>query len=157
MRDPAIIASILISAIAALGAYASNRASSRALIKNNSTSSRVEMEKEAYERARALDTETIKRQDAEIDELRDMLKALNEDVKMVNRENDALHAENRRVLRVNEEVLRDNARLHVEVNALRLRFTRFQRGLPPDSNEEIHERAADTNPMIPEVKNDGGE
>jgi FtsZ-binding cell division protein ZapB len=68
--DAASIITIAVAVIAAGSAYASQRAAARASVMNTSTTSRVDMEKEAYERARAFDTETIARQDAEIEELR---------------------------------------------------------------------------------------
>lgn len=61
---------ILVAAIAALSAYASQRAAAKATNLNTTTTSRVDMEKEAYDRARKFDIETIERQDAEIAELR---------------------------------------------------------------------------------------
>ena len=61
---------ILVAVIAALSAYASQRAAAKATTLNTSTTSRVDMEKEAYDRARKFDIETIERQDAEIAELR---------------------------------------------------------------------------------------
>ena len=64
------LASIIVALVAAFGALASNRAAARASQLNTMTTSRVDMEREAYDRARAFDTETIRRQDAEIDELR---------------------------------------------------------------------------------------
>lgn len=64
------IASILVAAVAAFGAWASQRAAARASQLNTMTTSRVDMEREAYDRARAFDTETIRRQDLEIEELR---------------------------------------------------------------------------------------
>lgn len=141
-----IFATIIISLIGAAGAYLAARASAKASMKNVTTSSRVEMEKEAYERARKLDTETIQRQDAELDELRENQKALNTDVKMVNSENQRVHREN-------ELILEDNARLRKELAKLRNRVVRLERGLHPDSTERIYERVDDTNtnPMLPEI------
>lgn len=69
MKNPALItaiASIIVALVAALSARASQRSAAKA----STTTSRLDMEREAYERARAYDTETIRRQDVEIDELR---------------------------------------------------------------------------------------
>jgi len=99
------------------------------------------MEKEAYERARKLDTETIKRQDEQLDELLENQKAINTDMKMVNKENERLHKEN--IL-----ILEDNTRLRAEVARLRQRVVRLERGLAPDTTERIYERETDTNPLI---------
>lgn len=64
------LVTLCVAAIAALSAYASQRAAARATTINTTTTSRVDMEKEAYDRARKFDIETIERQDAEIAELR---------------------------------------------------------------------------------------
>jgi hypothetical protein len=64
------IGSVIVALVAAFGAWASQRAAARASQLNTMTTSRVDMEREAYDRARAFDTETIRRQDTEIEELR---------------------------------------------------------------------------------------
>lgn len=64
------VALIIVALITGVSAYASQRAASRASTLNTSTTSRVDMEREAYERARGFDTETIRRQDLEIEEIR---------------------------------------------------------------------------------------
>lgn len=69
--DPTVIASILVGMVAAASAYASQRAAARASTLNATAASRVDMEKEAYERARKFDVETIGRQDHELDDLRE--------------------------------------------------------------------------------------
>lgn len=69
--EPGSLAAIFIAVIGALASWASHRASTRATNKNTEVSARVEMEKEAYERARKLDIETIARQDAELQEMLD--------------------------------------------------------------------------------------
>lgn len=178
---PADFATILVSLIAAVVAVATNRSSNKASSVNVSTSGRVEMEKEAYERARKLDTDTIERQDREVHEAldkNDKLEArletvqtqnikLNEDVARISKDNYQLHRENVRVLELNEQMLaenkrlreqgdriiKDNARLSEEVGVLRLRVTKLQRGIHPDSTERIRERETDTSPMMPEVVN----
>lgn len=68
--DGGSIVSLLVAVVAALAAILSQRSISKASTANVNSSSRVEMEKEAYDRARAYDTETISRQDTEIKELR---------------------------------------------------------------------------------------
>jgi small-conductance mechanosensitive channel len=160
--ESAAIASIIVSVIAALAGYASQRAAVRATNKNAASSSRTELdktrteaEKEAYQRARAFDMETIQRQDAELEELRANQRTLNEDIKLVNRENTRLHSENRDVLEQHRHVLEDNEALRAEVRALRMRFTRIERKYPTDE-VPIQERATDTNPMLMrEVFEDG--
>lgn len=64
------VVSILVAILAAAAAYASQRSAAKASVINTQTVSAVDREKEAYERARAFDTETILRQDKEIEELR---------------------------------------------------------------------------------------
>lgn len=83
--DPVNVASLLVALIAATGAWASQRASAKASTINTATTSRVDMEKEAYERARTYDTETIRRQDAEIEELREENRVLREEVRELRR------------------------------------------------------------------------
>lgn len=79
--DPAVLASIIIALIAAGTGIASQRSASKALEKTNQTSNRVEMEKEAYIRARKLDVETIERQEEEISELRDENRRLRDEMR----------------------------------------------------------------------------
>lgn len=79
--DPVNLASVLVAVVAALAAILSQRAIAKASVINTTTSSRVDMEKEAYDRARSYDTETILRQDKEIDELREDNKRLHSEVK----------------------------------------------------------------------------
>lgn len=81
--DPVEIASIIVAGIAAISAFASQKAAAKASEKNTITTSRVDMEKEAYDRARAYDTETIRRQDEEIQELRSENQSLREEVNVL--------------------------------------------------------------------------
>lgn len=69
--DTTSIVSVAVASIAALAAYASQRASSRASVLNAGTTARVDMERDAYLRAREYDTETIRRQDVELHEIRE--------------------------------------------------------------------------------------
>lgn len=64
------VVSVSVALIAALAAWASQRSAAKASTLNTLTVTAVDREKEAYERARAFDTETIRRQDEEIAELR---------------------------------------------------------------------------------------
>lgn len=86
--DPASVASIIVALIALASAYASQRASSKAAVvaanasvSTASINARVDMETEAYQRARAFDTETIRRQAVEIDELSVEVLALRAEVR----------------------------------------------------------------------------
>lgn len=74
--DATNVVTLLVAIIAAVSAVASQRASAKAAAaakietaKNELANSRVDMEKSAYERARAFDTETIVRQNKRIAEL----------------------------------------------------------------------------------------
>lgn len=64
------IGGIIVAIVAALGAWAAQRAASNATKTNTEVSGRLEAERGAYERARVFDTETIRRQNEEILELR---------------------------------------------------------------------------------------
>jgi predicted RNase H-like nuclease (RuvC/YqgF family) len=66
-----IIGGILVAMIAAWSAIQAQKAAAAASRTNTETASRLEAEKEAYERARKFDVETINRQDTEIQELRE--------------------------------------------------------------------------------------
>lgn len=176
MTKEQIISGAIVTLIATFVGWLTNRASNKASVTNVTTSSRVEMEKEAYERARKLDTDTINRQDAELKELEekyDKLKGrydaldennqkLNDDVARMTHDNYQLHRENTRILEQNEQVIAENSRLRtqgenlmLEVGQLRVRVTRMQRGEDPNSPEPIRQRQVDTNPMMPEVKSGG--
>lgn len=74
---------ILVAVIAALGAWAAQRSAARASRINTSVSGRLEAEKNAYERARAFDIQTIERQDAEIAELQEANEVLRNELKRV--------------------------------------------------------------------------
>jgi hypothetical protein len=83
-------ATILVSLVALASAYASQRAATRASVVNTASTNRVDMETEAYLRARAFDVETIKRQDAELEDLQ----VQNSDLR---RQNSQLRADVRRL------------------------------------------------------------
>lgn len=68
--DWTAVASVVVASIAALSAYAAQRAAANASSKNVAVTSRTEIEKEAFERAEQFLTGTITRQDAEIEDLR---------------------------------------------------------------------------------------
>lgn len=102
--DAGSIVTIIVAIIAAASAIASQRAAARASTMNTNTTSRVDMEKDAYERARKFDTETIERQDAEILELRADNRILHEKVAVAQsearearRESRECQAENRQL------------------------------------------------------------
>lgn len=74
--DATNLASIAVAVIAALAAIASQRSASRA----STAGSRLDAEREAYERARKFDTDTIARQAQELKELREEKEELEEQV-----------------------------------------------------------------------------
>lgn len=76
------------------------------------------MEKEAYDRARKFDTDTITRQDAEMAELR--------------AEMATVKAEATTVLLENRAVMAKNAKLERRVQTLTHRVTRLEEALPHD-------------------------
>lgn len=172
MTKEQIVSGAIVTLIATLVGWLTNRASNKASVTNVTTSSRVEMEKEAYERARKLDTETITRQDAELKELEtkyDRLKSrydtldennqrLNDDVARMTHDNYQLHRENTRILELNEQIIHENKLLRtqgenlmLEVGHLRVRVTKMQRGEDSSSPEPIRQRQTDTDPIMPEV------
>lgn len=77
---PTSLISLAVAAVAAVGAWASQRASSKA----STVSTRMDAEKEAYERARKMDTETITRLQNENKELRDLVQNLRGQVELCN-------------------------------------------------------------------------
>lgn len=85
--DPASIASVIVALIAAAVAIASQRSASQASRKNTQATTRVDMEKEAYIRARAFDVDTIEHQDKEIKDLRDDIKRQAEELKDLKEQN----------------------------------------------------------------------
>lgn len=113
--DAVQVASIIVGAIAAASAYASQRAAARASTINTNTSSRVEMEKDAYDRARKFDTDTITRQDVEIDELRAEIREVRGQNSALRTDNDALRRDNLDLRRDNEELRKRIARLESAV------------------------------------------
>lgn len=102
---------LFVAIVSALGAYAAARAAHKASIRNTDSNNRVEMEKEAYQRARKLDTDTIARQDAEMAELR---------------------AENK-------QLRADNRALHEEVLTLSHRLTKLEQEFGKQSSEELYD------------------
>jgi hypothetical protein len=111
------IATIIVALIAAAGAWASQRTAARAARENTIVGGRVDMEKEAYDRARAFDTETIKRQDAELEELRQK------------------HAQ------CADEIKEMRAQYETEITLLRLRIARLEKTRPSSIQEIASERA----------------
>lgn len=119
--DAVSLASIAVAGIAALGAWASQRAASRSALVNTVAGGRVDMEKEAYARARDFDTETIARQDAEIAELRNRNEAYDKKL----------------------EVMRET--YEEEIRNLRARIARLERGLSMNLEEILRERYREHN------------
>lgn len=109
--DPLNLGAILIALIAALGAWLTHRQTAKATI----VSAKSAAEMEAYGRAVNMDRETIKRQDGEIEKLREENDKLKKRVKTLEDDYDKLHSEHRK---------------------LRLRMTAIE-GIP---KEEHHDR-----------------
>lgn len=91
--DAGAIASIIVALIALIAAGASQRSASKAAgvaaqasVSSTQITSRVDMEKEAYERARSFDTETITRQNREIASLRAELETMERDLALAQKE-----------------------------------------------------------------------
>lgn len=109
---------IFVAIVAAASAWASQRSAAKASTLNVSTTSRVEMEKEAYERARAFDIETIKRQDDEILELRNDNRDLHEKIAVARAEAREARREVREVRTENQELQNQNAELMARISVL---------------------------------------
>lgn len=77
------LGAILVAIIAALGAWAAQRSAAKASTFNTAVSGRLDAEKEAYNRARALDVETITRQDTELELLRKENETLRSELRVV--------------------------------------------------------------------------
>jgi len=78
------LSSIIVAVVAGLAGWAAQRSSSKA----NLSTSRLELEREAYERARSYDTETISRQDRELDELRARVLEQDKQIRQLREQND---------------------------------------------------------------------
>lgn len=116
--DLSSLIEIVPALVAALAAYAAGRSSSKVTRANAQDNNRVEMEKEAYDRARRFDTETITRQDAEMAELR--------------AEMATVKAEATTVLLENRQVMVKNQKLERRVQTLTNRVNRLEEALPHD-------------------------
>lgn len=109
------IGSIAVALVAGFSAVASQRAAAKASILNTQTTSRVDMEREAYERARNFDTETIRRQDEELDDLRTRVRVLED-------KNALLRTENYETKRSVNSLTIDLTRCKQELTFLKLRL-----------------------------------
>lgn len=77
--DTGDVTSIIVVLVTVIGGYLANRASSKAQI----ITSRTTAEEEAFVRARKFDTDTIARQDAEIEELREQNRLQKEELDLL--------------------------------------------------------------------------
>jgi predicted RNase H-like nuclease (RuvC/YqgF family) len=105
------VAAIMVGIISVASAIFSGRAArSAAKLSANASvmNSRTQAETEAYQRARAMDIETIERRDKEIKEIRENSERLREKVRRLIQDNQKLHEENerlrRRVTRLEEQL-----------------------------------------------------
>lgn len=80
---PVNVATIIVALIAGISAWAAQKAAAKASEKNTTATTRVDMEKDAYERARAFDTETITRQDDRIKDLELENAELHKEIRML--------------------------------------------------------------------------
>lgn len=124
--DGGNIASILAAIVAALSAWAVSRSASRGAqrtkeIEASTTreTARSTAESEAYERARAFDTETITRQERKIDSLEDALGQRESELGQVRTDNGLLHADVRMVSQENRDLQAELASCHRVIENLR--------------------------------------
>lgn len=101
------LASVLVAAIAAAAAFASQRAAANASVKNAATTSRVDIEKEAFERAKNYYAGALDRQDREIEGLHADVDRLEHKV----RELEVGRDEDRRLIDQRDEQIRTYASL----------------------------------------------
>jgi signal transduction histidine kinase len=80
------IATIIAAVIAALAAIATQRSAAAAAVRNQTVSSRTDIEKEAFERAKGFYTDTIDRQAASVHELEDDVVSLKSRVRALEEE-----------------------------------------------------------------------
>lgn len=113
------IATIIAAVIAAIAAIATQRTAAAAAVRNQSMSSRTDIEKEAFERAKGFYTDTIDRQGANIHELEDDVSNLKGRVRALEEELQRERDRNQ----VNEEKIRElQGQLNLAQTALRLRY-----------------------------------
>ncbi len=122
MDLPTNIASFIVSVVTGLAAYAAARSANKATVRNAEINSRTTMEEEAYDRARKFDTETIKRQDEELIEVREVNKKLSIEIA-------ELQEANRKLAHVQSE----NENLKDEIKNLNKRIERLENGVPPET------------------------
>lgn len=96
--DWALIIVALISVVSAMLASRSSRKAAKYESDAEITNSRTIAETEAYNRARKMDLETIKRQDDEIDEIREQNRKLRERIRELQEDNYSLREQNRNLL-----------------------------------------------------------
>lgn len=89
------LASVLVAVVAASASILSARAANKSSEKNNEASIQAKSLDQAYERARALDTETIGRQDSKIDHLEEENEELHGQVVALRHRVETLENENR--------------------------------------------------------------
>lgn len=113
------VATIIAAIIAAFAAIATQRSAAAAAVRNQTMTSRTDIEKEAFERAKGFYTDTIDRQGANIHELEDDVSNLKGRVRALEEE---LQRERERN-QVNEEKIRElQGQLNLAQTALRLRY-----------------------------------
>ena len=112
------VVSLGVAMIAAVGMYASHRSSARASTISSETMAKLDAEKEAYNRAREHDVETIQMQKEEIKELRADNRDLHEKIGVA-------RAEAR-------EARREAREAHAEADRLRSRVALLERHQPDD-------------------------
>lgn len=105
--DKSDFVTLLVAVMSLAAAIASQRQSAKATRGTNETAiinARTDAETEAYVRARAMDTETINRQGAELKEMRAELVELRDKVEALETKNDELERNHRKVLTDNRRL-----------------------------------------------------
>lgn len=111
MPDTGQIVTVLVVILSGLFAWLSQRSAAKASKTNTLTVTAVDREKEAYERARAFDTETITRQGNEIKVLRGQVAEAKAEAHEAKLEAEAARAEAADAKRESQEVRAENLTL----------------------------------------------
>lgn len=156
--DGGNIASILAALVAALSAWAVSRSATKGAEKTKEIeaqttreTARTTAESEAYERARAFDTETIARQERKIDSLEEALGQRESELGQVRTDNGLLHADVRMVTQENRELQTELSSAHRVIDNLRSYIRHNPMGggnLPPELEEAPERRQPRVDPVI---------
>lgn len=134
--DPASLAAVIIAVIGVFSSLAANRSSSKTSQIVTETSGRLEAEREAYQRARSMDVQTIERQEEELESLRQREMALHMHNIELRERQDKIMEENSELRNALSEIKSENERLKVTQHELMVRIQALELTLSNNSEEE---------------------